>query len=82
MPEVRDLFRSVWFDTAATSLLYSAEVYQQVAIAIGAERILFGSDYPLLSQKRAADQIEKSALSVKDTLMVLGGNASALLGLE
>lgn len=82
MPEVRALFRSVWFDTAATSLLYSAEVYQQVAIAIGAESILFGSDYPLLSQKRAADQIEKSGLSLKDTLMVLGGNASALLGLE
>jgi len=82
MPEVRDLVRSVWFDTAATGLLYSRQVYSQVAAAIGAERILFGSDYPLLSQKRAADQVEASGLTLNETSLVLGDNAARLLGLE
>jgi predicted TIM-barrel fold metal-dependent hydrolase len=82
MPEVRALFETVWFDTAATGLLYSKDVYGQVAGAIGSDSILFGSDYPLISQKRAADQIEAAGLSLKESARVLGGNAARLLGLE
>ncbi len=82
MPEVRALFQSVWFDTAATSLLYSQGVYNQVISAVGSEAILFGSDFPLLSQKQAADQVEAAGLSLKDRARVLGGNAVRLLGLS
>jgi predicted TIM-barrel fold metal-dependent hydrolase len=82
MPEVAQLFDTVWFDTAATNMLYSPDVFGQVAGALGSDSVLFGSDYPLLSQKRAADQVEASRLSLKETARVLGGNAARLLGLE
>jgi predicted TIM-barrel fold metal-dependent hydrolase len=82
MPEVRSLFQSVWFDTAATSLLYSNGVYNQVISAVGSDAILFGSDFPLLSQKQAADRAEAAGLSLKDRARVLGGNAARLLDLS
>ena len=49
MPEVRLALVNVWFDTAATTLLYEPSVFRAVADLIGADKILFGSDYPLLS---------------------------------
>ncbi|MBI2511187.1 MAG: amidohydrolase [Opitutae bacterium] len=38
---------NVWFDTAASPLLYDATAWTRALAAVGAERILFGSDYPL-----------------------------------
>src|SRR5690606_9409956 len=49
MPEVQRAFEgSLWVDTAAGSLLYDETVYAAGRELIGARRILFGSDYPLL----------------------------------
>jgi uncharacterized protein len=82
MPEVRDRLSSAWVDTAATSLLYAPSVYKDVANAVGAGRILFGSDFPLLSQARARRRIEEdSRLSAGELERVLGGNAQELLQL-
>jgi predicted TIM-barrel fold metal-dependent hydrolase len=60
MPEVREALASVYVDTAATPYLYGPAVYRQVAELVGAERILFGSDYPLVSQRRQRQAIEDS----------------------
>lgn len=38
---------NVWFDTAASPLLYGPDVWTQAVAAVGAERLLFGSDFPL-----------------------------------
>ncbi len=38
---------NIAFDTAASPLLYGPEVWTRMVAAVGAERILFGSDYPL-----------------------------------
>ncbi len=43
-------------------------------------RLLFGSDYPLFSQRRALRNVE-AALSVVEFDMVTGENAKRLLGL-
>ncbi len=80
MPEVRAL-ANVVVDTAATSLLYGDGIYQQVASLAGAECILFGSDYPLLSQARSRRRIEEAGLDEAARDLILGGNAAALLGL-
>lgn len=40
--------RNVYYDTAASPLLYDFAVFRETAVAIGAERIIFGSDYPLI----------------------------------
>lgn len=38
---------NVYFDTAACPLLYKKPVYQDFCDKVGADRILFGTDYPL-----------------------------------
>ncbi len=47
MPEVREGAPNLLFDTAAASLLYEAGAVARLVEAVGAERVLFGSDFPL-----------------------------------
>ena len=81
MPEVERLFTNVYFDTAATPFLYQPKVFDTVTVPIGSHKILFGTDYPLLPQRRVIQQIEQSSLSKSDQAAMLGINASKLLGL-
>ncbi len=52
MPEVAEDLRHVWYDSAASSYLYEHRVAGIVESLVGAKRILWGSDYPVLRQKR------------------------------
>ncbi len=79
MPEVREAMRSTFFDTAATSLLYDAAVYRHSVDLVGAERILFGTDFPLLSQSRCLAQARQSGLNKEEQRLILGDNARRLL---
>jgi len=80
MPEVRAAMAAVWFDSAASPFLYQPEVYRVVATCIGVERILFGSDYPLLPIDRAAREVDGADLDAAERAAILGGNAARLLG--
>lgn len=82
MPEVKQAMNNVFFDTAASPLLYSPQIYHQVAQLIGAKRILFGSDYPLLAQNRLIKEIEALDLSKETENLILSGNARRLLGIK
>ena len=79
MPEVAQAFGNTFFDTAATPYLYRPQIFKQVAEIIGSEKILFGSDYPLLSPKRIIDQIDSVELEQADRARIIGGNAERLL---
>jgi hypothetical protein len=81
MPEVGEALSNVYFDTAATPFLYKPQIFKQVADIIGSDKILFGSDYPLLSPKRIIDQLESAGFSRQDRVKILGGNAKRLLSL-
>ena len=79
MPEVSKAMKNVFFDTAASPLLYTPQIYEQVISLVGAERILFGSDYPLLEQGRALKEIISLNLSEETRNLILAGNAQRLL---
>jgi hypothetical protein len=81
MPEVREAMKNVYFDTAASPLLYHPQVYHQVAQLIGAEKILFGSDYPLLTPTRLLQEISSANLPQEEKNLILSGNARRLLGI-
>jgi len=81
MPEVKEVLKNVYFDTAASPFLYKPEVYQQVSQLVGADRILFGSDYPLLAQSRIVQEISTADLTGEAKELILAGNARRLLGI-
>jgi predicted TIM-barrel fold metal-dependent hydrolase len=81
MPEIQRLTARVWYDTAATIHLYRDTIFPAIAQIVGAERILFASDYGLLGQKRVINHIRQTALSEEQQQLVLGKNAERLLSL-
>jgi predicted TIM-barrel fold metal-dependent hydrolase len=82
MPELRAKFRNVYYDTAATPFLYDKSIYAAAsALGLG-EKLLFGSDFPLLSQSRYRGAIETSGITAAEQERLLGGNAERLLRKE
>lgn len=81
MPEAGEALRNVYYDTAASTYLYRSDVFPAVARIVGAERILWGTDYPLLSQVRFLARVRASGLAADELDAVLGGNAARLLRL-
>ena len=79
MPEVLRGMENVYFDTAASPFLYSSTVFESVAHIVGAERILLGTDYPLLPQARLLHQVNNSPLTTSQKQLILGENAQNLL---
>jgi uncharacterized protein len=81
MPEVRDALENVYFDTAASPFLYRPEIYSHMAQLIGSDRILFGSDFPVMPPRRVLDEIKNAGLSNEDTDEILSINACRLLNI-
>lgn len=46
-PFLRKVLKNVYYDTAASPLLYDMSIFRRVIKIVGAQKILFGSDYPL-----------------------------------
>lgn len=81
MPEVGAALSNVYFDSAASPFLYRPDIYTTVASLIGAERILFATDYSLMPQSRPLAEVAGLPLAEDDRRMILGENAAQLLGL-
>jgi hypothetical protein len=77
---VREAFAHVHVDTAAQRLLYDHGAYDQIIRLIGAERVLLGSDYPLVSQARQIEELRSGVFRTDDLRLILGLNAERLLG--
>ena len=82
MPEVKRAMSNVFFDTAASPFLYSPQVYNQVIQLVGADKILFGSDYPLLTQSRSLNEVKSLNLPEETKSLILSDNAQRLLGIK
>ena len=81
MPEVRTALRNCYVDTAVWPLLYQASVFPPLVALWGADRILFGSDYPVLEQERVLRETSALPLDAAVLQAILGDNAARLLGL-
>ncbi len=79
MPEVKKAMAHVYFDSAASHYLYENDVFNVVARLVGAEHMLLGSDFPLIRQQRAIDEVRHAGLSDWDQEAILHGNAQRLL---
>ena len=82
MPEVAALTRNVWYDAAATTYLYDFAVFRHVAALVGPERILWGTDYPLLRHTPFLRRTRDAGLDAGALTAILGANAQALFGPE
>ncbi len=78
MPELRQQFQRVWYDTAAGPFLYDQAIYRVMREIGVLPRILLGSDYPLLSPLRYRRQMEKAGLTSAEIAMICGENARRL----
>jgi predicted TIM-barrel fold metal-dependent hydrolase len=82
MPEVSVLTRNVVYDSAASTYLYQWDVFPLVERIVGPERIMFGTDYPLLKQTSFLRRVVGSGLSEAALEHVLGGTAKRVFGLR
>lgn len=82
MPEVEKAMSNVFFDTAASPFLYRPQVYNQVIQLVGSDKILFGSDFPLMGQGRLLKEIGSLDLPQETKGLILSGNARRLLGIK
>jgi predicted TIM-barrel fold metal-dependent hydrolase len=77
--EVKEILKNVWFDTAASPYLYVPDVYRVAGDIIGFEKVIFGSDYPLLKPGRYFREMKSANLSSQSFKKITGGNAASLL---
>ncbi len=76
----RDAPSSVYVDTAAQPFLYRDKEAKDALAAVPADRLLFGSDYPLISQARALDELRAAVTSDQRLSRAVRGNPEVLLG--
>ncbi len=79
MPEVASTLANTFFDTAASPFLYRPQIFESVTQIVSADKILFGTDSPLITPRRIMTQIDSTNLSQENKVKILGGNAQRLL---
>ena len=79
--EIKERLKHVYFDTAASPYLYDADVYRLAIQLVGVEKILFGSDFPLLPPARYFNEMQAAGLSDEEMHKICGGNAAKLFNL-
>ncbi len=77
--EVKAVLKNVWFDTAASPYLYIPNIYRVAGEIIGFEKIIFGSDWPLLNPKRYLEEMVSVGLSSQSMAVITEENARFLL---
>ena len=82
MPATRDRPCALFADTAALRHLYRPSVLPGVAQSLGADRLLLGSDFPLVDQAAAMSDVRAGGLDDAALRGVLGENARRVLGLR
>ena len=80
--EVRESLANVWFDTAASPFLYQPEIYSRAIELAGLDKVLWGSDFPLLPPQRYFKEMQQAGMTGEQFDAVSGGNAACLLNIK
>jgi len=75
MPEIAKIAQNVVYDSAASTYLYAFDIFPVMERLVGARRMLFGSDYPVLRQQQFLSRVIDSGLAQESMSHVLHGNA-------
>jgi predicted TIM-barrel fold metal-dependent hydrolase len=81
MPEVKKALDNTYFDTAASPYLYKNDIFATVGQIAGTDKIIFGSDFPLIKQRRIVKDVQSLELPDQTKKAILGENARTLLKL-
>jgi len=76
---VKGVLKNTWFDTAASPYLYDKEIYSISTKIVGFDKILFGSDFPLIKPSRYFKEMKDAGLSKDAIGTICGENAASLL---
>jgi uncharacterized protein len=79
--QVRQMMKNVFFDTAASPFLYDPKIYRIAIETAGAEKILLGTDFPLIKPDRYFKEMEAVGLTESEKSLICGGNATTLFNL-
>jgi len=79
MPEVGKVMARTYLDTAASPFLYSPQIFDIACRIMGPDKILFGSDFPLLTLDRYVKDMESAGVSLAMREAILGGNAARVI---
>ncbi|SFM61876.1 amidohydrolase family protein [Thermodesulforhabdus norvegica] len=77
--EAKDILKNVYYDTAASPFLYDSRIYSIAAEILGANKILLGTDYPLLPPERYIKEMQESGIPEDRVRAISGGNALRIL---
>jgi predicted TIM-barrel fold metal-dependent hydrolase len=75
----KEMLKNVWFDTAASPYIYDKAIYPISIEIMGADKILFGSDFPLLNPALYFEEMKGANLSEDVIKKICGENAELLL---
>ena len=79
MPEMRLLLANASYDTAAWPWLYEPQIMDAIFAAGAGDKIMFGSDWPILGFARYEKLISQTDLTWEQKEALLGGNAGKFL---
>jgi predicted TIM-barrel fold metal-dependent hydrolase len=77
--EVKGVLKNTWFDTAASPYLYDKAIYSISTEIVGFDKILFGSDFPLIKPSRYFKEMKDTGLSKDVIEKICGENAASML---
>lgn len=79
---LRKILRNVYYDTAASPLLYNMSIFKKMVELVGIEKLLFGSDYPLRIYPRSqkTPDIQRFIQSIRSESGLNESEMESLLG--
>jgi len=80
MPEMKLYLRNAWYDTAASPWLYDPGIFNAASAAGVGDKVIYGSDFPILSWSRYNAMLQNSSLSKDEKNQLLSLNARKIIG--